>query len=59
MADLHVLVDPDDSRKLTWARNWLADIGYDETNPITLTLFSTTWLDLYIAASESLKGMIE
>ncbi|HEV2955616.1 MAG TPA: hypothetical protein VGX95_05830 [Xanthobacteraceae bacterium] len=24
-------------KELTWSRNWLLDIGYDETNPATLT----------------------
>jgi hypothetical protein len=58
MQGLRVVMDPSDSRQLTWARNWFADIGHDETNPLTLTLFFTLWADLYIAAHESLEGMI-
>lgn len=30
-------------KNLNWARNWLLDIGYDETNPITLFLFGYDW----------------
>jgi len=33
-------------------------IGHDETNPVTLTLISTFWMDLYIAAHKSLEAMI-
>ena len=51
-------MDPEDSRKLTWGRNWFADIGHDETNPATLMLFFTFWSNLYIAADKSLEKMI-
>ena len=33
-------------------------IGHDETNPVTLTLISTFWMDLYTAAHKSLEAMI-
>jgi|NGEPerStandDraft_6_1074524.scaffolds.fasta_scaffold173562_2 hypothetical protein len=58
MQDLRALVDPDDSRKLTWGRKWFADIGHDETNPATLMLFFTFWSNLYVAAHKSLERMI-
>jgi hypothetical protein len=50
---------PDDSRKYSfafnWVRNWFADIGHDETNPATLTLFFSFWSKLYTAAQEGLE----
>jgi hypothetical protein len=58
MLDLRVVFDPEDDRKLTWGRNWFADIGHDETNAATLLLFFTFWSNLYIAAHDSLERMI-
>ena len=58
MKDLHAVVDSKDSQKLTWGRSWFAAIGHDETNPATLVLFFTFWSNLYIAAHESLEGLI-
>ena len=58
MQDLQILVDPKDSQKLTWGRSWFSTIGHDETNPATLMLFYTFWSNLYIAAHESLEGLI-
>jgi hypothetical protein len=58
MQDLSVLMDPSDNRKLTWSRNWFADVGHHETNPATLVLFFTFWSNLHIAARESLERMI-
>jgi hypothetical protein len=40
---------------LAWARKWFADIGHDETNPITLAQLSIFWLDLHIAAQKTLQ----
>jgi len=58
MQDLRMLMNPEDSRKLTWGRNWFVTIGHDETNPATLMLFFTLWSNLHRAAHESLEGMI-
>jgi hypothetical protein len=58
MQDLRILVNPDDRLKLTWARNWFATLGHDETNPATLMLLSILWSDLHIAAHEGLKRMV-
>jgi hypothetical protein len=59
MQDLCALMDPSDTRKLTWGRKWLADIGHDETNPATLLLLFTFWSNLHIAARASLDRMIK
>ncbi len=59
MSDLAVILTPTENPNLTWSRNWLMDIGHDETNPITLTVFSVCWMDQYIAANKSLSHMIE
>jgi hypothetical protein len=46
--------DPD----LSWARHWIAQTGYDETNPITLYLFLTNWIGLFLAARESIGNLV-
>ena len=51
-------MNPDDSRKLTWGRNWFISIGHDETNPVTLMLFFTLWSNLHTAAHNSLEQMV-
>jgi hypothetical protein len=58
MLDLRALMDPSDNRKLTWGREWFADIGHDETNPATLLLFFTFWSNQYSAAQGSLERII-
>lgn len=58
MQDLQALMDPQDTHKLTWGRNWFSAIGYDETNPATLMLFFTFWSNLNAAIHRSLDGMI-
>ena len=40
---------------LAWARKWFADMGHDETNPITLTQLSIFWMNLHIAVQKTLK----
>jgi hypothetical protein len=57
MHDLSALLFPDSQRReMSWARNWLLDIGIDETNPATLTLIATYWLDYHIVASKALQS---
>jgi hypothetical protein len=38
MADLFDLFSS--NKQLTWCRKWLSDIGHEETNPATLTMFA-------------------
>jgi hypothetical protein len=46
------------AREIGQHRLGSAAIGHNETNPVTLTLISTFWMDLYIAAHKSLEAMI-
>jgi hypothetical protein len=41
---------------LAWARKWFADIGHDETNPITLAQLSLFWSRLHIGVQNTLKA---
>ena len=57
MKDLGALLFPNEQPKeMSWARNWLLDIGVDETNPATLALLATYWLDYHITASKALQS---
>jgi hypothetical protein len=58
MQDLRTLMNLEDSRKLTWGRNWFVTIGHDETNPATLLVFFTLWSNLHRAACESVEQMV-
>jgi hypothetical protein len=51
--DLADLVKPGSDIDILWGRRWLAELGYDETDLITLTLFNTAWIGLFLAARES------
>jgi hypothetical protein len=58
MSNLAALLTPsDDSRPLTWSRSWLSGVGHEEGDPITLTLFSTHWMDTYIAVRKSVDRL--
>ena len=59
MLDLAVILVPTENPNLTWSHKWFIDIGHNETNPITLMVFSVSWMDQYIAAHDSLSQMIE
>jgi hypothetical protein len=56
MADLDALMK-EDKRQLTWGRQWFAGLGYDETNPVTLTLFAVHWLHHSSAVHGALKEL--
>ncbi len=56
MQKLNDLLAPAGQRKeMSWARAWLQGIGVDETNPATLALFATHWMDYYIMVVETLR----
>ena len=59
MADLQELfqLTRQGGGQLSWSKKWFADIGRDETNPVTLVLLSTFWLDLHIAVQKSLNAI--
>jgi hypothetical protein len=58
MIELADLLKPRDDPYLSWTRRWLAGIGHDETNPITLAVFLAFWMDWYAAVRESLNKMV-
>ena len=43
--------------QLSWSKKWFADIGHDETNPITLVQLFTFLLNLHIAVQKSLNAI--
>jgi hypothetical protein len=45
--------------EVTWARNWFADIGHDETNPIGLVMLSQFWLRWHLTVQNCLKDLKE
>ena len=42
-------------KAMFWARDWLARIGIEENNPVTLHLLALRWMDYYITVVASLK----
>ena len=42
-------------REMSWAMKWLDDVGIDESNPVTLALFSMKWIDSYVAIVKFLR----
>lgn len=59
MKQLANLVDPNGERKtLSWSADWLRGIGHEETNPMTLTIFATYWMNTYIMVCETLKKLL-
>jgi hypothetical protein len=57
MKDLSALLDPEFKKPLTWSRTWMTALGHDETNPVTLGLFSTWWMDRAIAVANALEEL--
>jgi hypothetical protein len=56
MKDLSELLTPQERHpQMLWARNWLAGVGVDETNPASLALFALNWMDYYIMVTKSLE----
>ena len=57
MNDLSALLFPNGQpQEISWARNWLLDIGVDESNPVTLALLAMYWLDFHATASKALQS---
>jgi hypothetical protein len=57
MKDLSGLFFPIEPGKgISWARNWLLDVGIDERNPIRLFQLATYWLDYHISAAKALQS---
>jgi len=54
MQDLNDLFAPGQRKQMSWARAWLNEIGVDETNPATLTLYACHWMDYYTMVVKSL-----
>jgi len=47
-----------DPQYFSWVRSWLAGTGYDQINFIDMTLFSTYWINTYIAVRKSVDLLI-
>lgn len=57
MAHLSELLFPKaQPTQITWARDWLREIGVDESNPVTLSLLAIYWMDYHITASKALQS---
>jgi hypothetical protein len=50
--ELHDSVKP-----MSWSMNWLADIGINESNPVTLQFFGTFWIDFSLAFYKTLSDL--
>ena len=50
--------DKADKMGLLWSRNWFAEIGHEENNPISLSVFAICWMDSYIAAIDTLEKLL-
>jgi hypothetical protein len=42
---------------MTWASEWLSEIGVHETNPVVLGMFTYGWVQHHLLAIETLKGV--
>jgi hypothetical protein len=49
--------DRADHRGFLWSRNWFAQIGHEENNLVSLSLFAIGWMDMYIAAIDTLEKL--
>jgi hypothetical protein len=49
---LHESVKP-----MSWSMSWLADIGINESNPVTLQFFGTFWIDFSLAFYKTLNEL--
>jgi hypothetical protein len=52
LEELHESVKP-----MSWSMNWLADIGINESNPVTLQFFGTFWIDFSLAFYKTLNEL--
>jgi len=56
MRDLSSLISGSHKRREAyWAKDWMNSIGHEEWNPVILMLFSSYWMQNYIAIASSLK----
>jgi hypothetical protein len=44
-----------EAKPLSWGMDWFADIGHEEVNPATLTLFAAYWISAFVAVGEAMK----
>jgi hypothetical protein len=59
MADLNKIVgNQEESWCISWAREWLAEIGYDAQNPITDFLLANHWMQEYIGTAKAIKACL-
>ena len=42
-------------KEISWAHAWLQEAGVIETNPATLALFASYWMDLYAIVTKALR----
>jgi hypothetical protein len=56
MRDLGILLDAESRGiQFSWAVEWLGDVGVSESNPVTLALFSTWWMNLYTMLIKTIR----
>ncbi len=56
MMDLSNLMTPREKpHYFSWARDWFASTGLDESNPETLAYFSIRWLDYFATICKAIK----
>jgi hypothetical protein len=57
MDDLSALLFPSGQpREMSWARNWLLDIGINVSNPVSFVLFAMYWVNYQVTASKALQS---
>jgi hypothetical protein len=52
-----LLVTEGKPKEFTWAKEWLHDVGHEEHNPVTLSLFAGHWIDEVASVGKSIKDL--
>jgi hypothetical protein len=58
MSNLNSLLDLEKKTKeFTWAKEWLNEVGHDEYNPVTLSMFAVHWMDEFVSVGKSIQDL--
>jgi hypothetical protein len=52
-----LLFSNESPRQMSWAREWLKEIGVEDSNPVRLSLFAGVWMDSYIMVVNTLREL--
>jgi hypothetical protein len=48
-----------EKKELTWATEWLEDVGYKVANPVRLATFAMSWMDIIAVSTQTIEKVLK